>query len=127
MKYRISIVGYGNIGRFALEAVEAAHGYVLTGVEGAGLFFGEDPAGTAPIIPVAGSIGELEEVDIALLCVPSRSVPECPEILAAGINTVDNYDIHGSGAPEEEAGPGGPGSTTYVSVISAGWDRGRTR
>ena len=112
MKYRIAIVGYGNIGRFALEAVEAAADFVLAGVVRRASSLGKIPPELRDY-PVAGSIGELGKVDVALLCVPSRSVPEyAREILAAGINTVDSYDIHGELVRLKKELTRWPGSTT---------------
>jgi hypothetical protein len=51
---------------------------------------------TAQGYNLVSSIEELPDVDVALLCIPTRAVPEvAPKILALGINTVDSYDIHG--------------------------------
>ena len=55
---------------------------------------GEQPAELVGV-PVAASLKELGLVDVALLCTPTRAVPEmAAEILKQGINTVDSYDIH---------------------------------
>lgn len=124
MKYRIAIVGYGNIGRFALEAVEAAADFEVAGVVRRAASLGKNPPELRDY-PVVGSIGELGKVDAALLCVPSRSVPEyAREILAAGINTVDSYDIHGELVHLKKELDPVAREHNCVSVISAGWDPG---
>lgn len=124
MQYRIAIVGYGKIGRFALEAVEAAADFVLAGVVRRPASLGENPPELRGY-PVATSLADLEKVDVALLCVPSRSVPEyAREILSAGINTVDCYDLHGELVRlKKELDPVAK-EHNCVSVISAGWDPG---
>lgn len=121
-KKRIAIVGYGNIGRYSLEAIETAPDFEIAGI------VRRNPADREDIpaeIPVVGSIKELQNVDVAILATPTRSVEEhAKEILAMGINTVDSFDIHGQ-IPElrkrlDEASKAG----NAVSVLSAGWDPG---
>ncbi len=119
---RAAIVGYGNIGRYALQALEAAEDFEPAGVvrrDAANR--GDIPAG----IPVVSSITELKDVDVAILSTPTRKVEEhAREILAMGINTVDSFDIHSS-IPALRAALG-PVAREHgaVSVISAGWDPG---
>ena len=122
-KIRAAIVGYGNIGKFALEAIEAAPDFELAGVirrNGA-----EGKPTELNNYPVVKNIKELENVDVAILATPTRSVEKyAKEILAMGINTVDSFDIH-TGIVElrrsldKAAKEGG-----VVSIISAGWDPG---
>lgn len=119
---RIAIVGYGNIGRYSLEAIDAAPDFEIAGI------VRRNPSDRGDIpadIPVVGSIKELKDVDVAILATPTRSVEEyAKEILAMGINTVDSFDIHGQ-IPElrkrlnKYAKEG-----NAVSVLSAGWDPG---
>lgn len=121
-KIRAAVVGYGNIGRFTIEALEVAPDFEIAGVVRRDASKREDiPAE----IPVVGSIDELTDVDVAILATPTRKVEEfAKEILAKGINTVDSFDIHGQipalrkslGEVAREHGK--------VSVISAGWDPG---
>ncbi len=121
-KIRAAVVGYGNIGKFTLEALAAAPDFEIAGVVRRDASKREDiPAE----IPVVASIDELKDVDVAILATPTRKVEEyATEILAKGINTVDSFDIHGQIAGlrkrlGEEAKKYGK-----VSVISAGWDPG---
>lgn len=122
-KIKVAIVGYGNIGKYALEAVQAS-----TDMECAGVVRRSGSAdGIAGLsgIRVVADISELGKVDVAILAVPSRRVEEnASKYLAMGISTVDSFDIHtqicnlrSTLAPLAE-------SNGAVSIISAGWDPG---
>lgn len=122
-KVRAAIVGYGNIGKYVLEALQAASDFEIAGVvRRAGA---EDKPVELNEYTVVKDIKELQGVDVAILCTPTRSVEKyAKEILALGIHTVDSFDIHtgildlrrelGACAKEHKA----------VSIISAGWDPG---
>lgn len=122
-KVRAAIVGYGNIGKYVLEALQAASDFEIAGVvRRAGA---EDKPVELNGYTVVKDIKELQGVDVAILCTPTRSVEKyAKEILALGIHTVDSFDIHtgildlrrelGTCAKEHKA----------VSIISAGWDPG---
>lgn len=128
-KIRIAIVGYGNIGRYAVEAVQEAPDMELAGVIRRASSAQGDKPPELEGIPVVADVAALEaegKVHVALLCGPSRSIPEvAPLYLSRGIHTVDSYDIHGQKLWElreslSDAGKGG-GS---VAILSAGWDPG---
>lgn len=122
MKKRIAIVGYGNIGRFTLEAVEASPDFEIAGV------IRRNPSDRGDIpaeIPVVGSIKELKDVDVAILATPTRSVEQhAKEILAMGINTVDSFDIHTQIPELRKRLDADAKAGNAVSVLSAGWDPG---
>ena len=87
---KAAVLGYGNVGKAAIEAVNAAPDFELAGVISRKL-----QKGSLGEIPVVRSVDELEDVQVVLLCVPSRKVPDiAEEILLKGISTVDCYDIH---------------------------------
>lgn len=119
---RIAIVGYGNIGRYSLEAIEAAPDFEIAGI------VRRNPADRGDIpadIPVVGSIKDLKDVDVAILATPTRSVEEyAKEILAIGINTVDSFDIHGQIPELRKRLDKYAKEGNAVSVLSAGWDPG---
>ena len=121
-KKRLAIVGYGNIGRFTLDAVEAAPDFEIAGI------VRRNPADRGDIpaeIPVVGSIKDLKDVDVAVLATPTRSVEEhANEILAMGINTVDSFDIHTQIPALRKRLDEKAKSGNAVSVLSAGWDPG---
>ena len=120
---RVAIVGYGNIGRFALEAVQAAPDMECAGVV--------RRSGSAEGIPelrdikVVADIAELGKVDVAILATPSRKVRENAEkYLCMGISTVDSFDIHTEIPALRAALAPIARDNSAVSVISAGWDPG---
>lgn len=104
---KVAILGYGNIGRAAEQAIKAAPDMEL-----AGIYHHND------------SLDDLQ-ADAVLLCTPTREVEEFAKaLLQKGICTVDSFDIHQhiydlrqSLKPVAEA-------HKAVSVISAGWDPG---
>ena len=121
-KIRAAIVGYGNIGSYVLEALQAAPDFEVAGVVRRDAT--NVPAGLKDYV-VVSDIAQIKDVDVAILCTPTRSVESyASKILAMGINTVDSFDIHTeiSGLHKrlgEVAKKHGK-----VSVISAGWDPG---
>ena len=93
-KIRAAVVGYGNIGRFSIEALEAAPDFEIAGVVRRNV--AEIPAELAPY-KVVTDIRELGHVDVAILATPTREVEKYAlEYPAMGINTVDSFDIHTS-------------------------------
>jgi diaminopimelate dehydrogenase len=122
-KIKVAIVGYGNIGRYSLEAVEAAPDMECAGVvrrNGSAEGFPELAA-----YKVVSDIRELGKVDVAILATPSRKVKENAEkYLAMGINTVDSFDIHTDICALRAALDPLAKANGAVSIISAGWDPG---
>ena len=120
-KVRAAIVGYGNIGRFTLEALQAAEDFEIAGIVSRRAKTGETKEG----VPVVRSITELKDVDVAILCAGSREVEKyAAEILPLGINTVDSFDIHSEIAATRKRLDVIAKKAGKVSVISAGWDPG---
>ena len=125
-KVRAAIVGYGNIGHYVLEALQAAPDFEIAGVvRRAGA---ENKPAELNDYAVVKDIKELQGIDVAILCTPTRSVESyAKEILALGINTVDSFDIHtGITALRRELGACAK-EHGAVSIISAGWDPGSHR
>ncbi len=122
-KVRAAIVGYGNIGHYVLDALQAAPDFEIAGVvRRAGSE--SKPDELAPY-PVVKSIKELNDVDVAILCTPTRSVEAyAKEILALGIHTVDSYDIHTGISGLRRSLDAEAKKNNAVSIISAGWDPG---
>lgn len=119
---KVAIIGYGNIGKFALQAVQAAPDMELMGIVRRDAT--NIPAELASI-KVASSIDDLGKVDVAILCGPSRSVPQtAAELLAKGICTVDSFDIHTDiWALSQQLEPIAKANNA-AAIISAGWDPG---
>ena len=121
-KIRAAIVGYGNIGRYVLEALQAAPDFEVAGVIRRNP--NEVPA-ELQAYTVTDSISKLQDVDVAILATPTRKVEEyAKEILAMGINTVDSFDIHTGIADLRRSLDSVAKAHNAVSVISAGWDPG---
>ncbi len=124
-KIRVAVVGYGNIGKYAVEAVHEASDMELAGVVRRKSSVGEAPLELIGV-SVVSDVKELGKVDVALLCGPTRSIPETAEqYLALGINTVDSFDIHGDALwnLRQQLDKAGKKHNT-VSIVSAGWDPG---
>lgn len=121
-KIRAAIVGYGNIGKYVLEALQTAPDFEIAGIV-------RRDASNIPAelkeYTVTEDIASLQQVDVAILCTPTRKVEAFAEkALALGINTVDSFDIHtqiwelkcrlDTVAKQHNA----------VSITAAGWDPG---
>ena len=122
-KIKVAIIGYGNIGKYTLEAVQASADMECVGVvrrNGA-----ENKPAELAEVPVVKNITDLKGVQVAILATPTRKVEEyAKQCLALGINTVDSFDIHTKivdlrRSLDKEAKAHGA-----VSIISAGWDPG---
>ena len=121
-KIRAAIVGYGNIGKYVLEALEAASDFEVAGVVRRNP---EDIPDELKAYAVVDSITKLDKVDVAVLATPTRKVEEfAKEILSLGINTEDSYDIHGGIADLRRSLDAVAKAHNTVAVISAGWDPG---
>lgn len=89
---KAAVVGYGNIGRFVIDALHAAPDFEIAGVVRRSA---ANPPAELEGIKVVTDIRELGKVDVAILCTPTREVEKyASEYLAMGINTVDSFDIH---------------------------------
>lgn len=124
-RIRVAVIGYGNVGRFAVEALQAAPDMEVAGVVEQPSFTHSSKLLDLMDIPMVTSIQELEQVQVALLCTPTRSVPDmAKEILSMGINTVDCFDIHNNLADLRLELQEVARAHNTVAVISAGWDPG---
>ncbi|MBR0533647.1 MAG: diaminopimelate dehydrogenase [Bacteroidales bacterium] len=121
-KIRAAVVGYGNIGKFALEALQAAEDFEIAGVVRRNA--SDVPASLAGI-PVVSSLKDLKDVEVAILATPTRKVEQYAlEALSLGINTVDSFDIHTKVPALRKTLGEAARKAGKVSVISAGWDPG---
>jgi diaminopimelate dehydrogenase len=122
-KIRAAVVGYGNIGHYTIQALEAAPDFEIAGVvrrKG-----GENKPKELEPYEVVSDIRELKDVDVAILATPTRSCEEyAKKILPLGINTVDSFDIHTNIVDYRATLM--PICKEYgrVAVIAAGWDPG---
>lgn len=122
-KIRAAVVGYGNIGRYSVQALEAAPDFEIAGI------VRRNGANNKPAelndYPVVADIAELSDVDVAILATPTRSCEAyAKQILARGINTVDSFDIHTQICQYRAALTPICKESNAVAVIAAGWDPG---
>lgn len=121
---KAAIIGYGNIGKAVLEALQTANDFSLVGVVRR-TASGENPPELNGI-EVVDDIQKLSvKPDVAILCTPTRKVPEYAKAyLAMGINTVDSFDIHTAIWELKQELEQVAKANGTVAVISAGWDPG---
>ena len=121
-KTRAAIVGYGNIGKYVLNALSAAPDFELAGVVRRDVSQVPDEL---KAFPVVSDLGELTDVDVAILCTPTRKVEEyASRALELGINTVDSFDINTQISGLRSRLDVLAKKNGKVSIISAGWDPG---
>ena len=123
-KISVAIVGWGNVGRGCKRAISECSDLVLAGVvRRASSLKYEDPDLENTL--VVSDITELEHVDVAILCIPSREVPErVKQYHELGISTIDSYDEHSNIASVRRDLDISAKSKKVVSIIGAGWDPG---
>ncbi|KGN79290.1 oxidoreductase [Porphyromonas cangingivalis] len=121
-KIRIAVVGLGNIGRYAIEAIEASQDCELVGIVRRSVT--ELPPQYQKYTQVT-DISELGKVDVAIISQPTRAVPEvASSILAKGINTVDSFDIHGEIVSLRRNLDAVAKANGTRAILAAGWDPG---
>ena len=79
-KIRAAVVGYGNIGKFVIEALEEAPDFEIAGVVRRDA--SNVPAALEQYV-VTDDIKKLKDVDVAILATPTRKVEEQPAAEAA--------------------------------------------
>ena len=89
-KIRAAIVGYGNIGRYVLEALQAAPDFEVAGVIRRNP--NEVPA-ELQAYTVTDSITKLQDVDVAILATPTRKVEEYAKEILAMASTPWMFDF----------------------------------
>ncbi len=105
--YRIALIGYGNIGRAAEQAILSSSDMELSGV-----YHHNDSL-------------DAIDADVVLLCTPTREVEKfATKLLQKGICTVDSFDIHGQILSLRASLSSVASAHNAVSVVSAGWDPG---
>ena len=122
-KIRAAVVGYGNIGKSVVEALQAAPDFEIAGIirrNGA-----ENKPAELASYEVVKDITELKDVDVAIVASPTRQVEvQAKKILAMGINTVDSFDIHTQITSLRRSLGETAKANNSVAIISAGWDPG---
>lgn len=121
-KIRAAIVGYGNIGHFVLDALQVAPDFEIAGIVRRRV--SEVPMELSAY-PVVSSLDELKDVDVAILCTPTREVEHFAiKALEKDIRTVDSFDIHTQICDLRKTLDAAAKKYNSVAIISAGWDPG---
>ncbi len=120
----IAIVGFGNVGQYAFDAVQAAPDMTVTCIATPRKIRVPEPLQHL-WVPGIENISDLGAVDVALLCTPSRLVPDTAEaLLSMGISTVDSFDIHADIPSVRRRLDAAAKQHATAAVLSAGWDPG---
>ncbi|MFO8059249.1 MAG: diaminopimelate dehydrogenase [Bacillota bacterium] len=122
-KLRVAVVGYGNVGKSAVAAVQLTPDMEVAGVVRRRAV---RPPGLSADIPITEDVGELTGVDVAVLTVPSRIAPDYAQrCLPAGVSTVDSFDLHGDEIWRHVREMGRMAEQGRAcAVVAAGWDPG---
>ena len=124
-KIRVAVVGYGNVAREAVHAIQVAPDMEMVAV----VIRNPEKIETTKKesgLPVVLDVPSLEKVDVAILAIASRAVPEAaPVYLEHGICTVDCYDIHGESMMELRRSLNTSAiKGNSAALVGAGWDPG---
>ncbi|MCD6144322.1 diaminopimelate dehydrogenase [Thermococcus sp.] len=130
-KIKIGIIGFGNVGQYAYLGVEEQKDMEVRGIFVRDVqkykekYMQSYPKACELMYSLTEIPSLKEELDVCLLCIPSRSVPETTfSLLKLGINTTDSYDIHNKIWEYKEKATSIAKENNSVAIISAGWDPG---
>lgn len=123
-KISVAIVGWGNVGRGCKRAISECSDLVLAGVVRRPSTVKNEES-ELQNTRVVSDITKLKNVDVALLCIPSREVPErIRQYQELGISTVDSYDEHDKILAVRKDLAINAQVKKTVNIIGAGWDPG---
>lgn len=118
---KAAVVGYGNIGRYVIEALNEATDFEIAGVVRRNT---TDIPDELKSYRVTDDLSQID-ADVAILCTPTRKVEEYAlQALELGMNTVDSFDIHSEIVNLRRSLNAKACEKGRVSIISAGWDPG---
>lgn len=114
---KVAIVGFGNIGKSVYEALSASEDFLLKYIV--------ETREIAVDVPLLRNVSELNDIDVAILCLPSRTVPDiASSLLSRGICTVDSYDIHSNIFEVRSKLDKIAKDNNCAAITAAGWDPG---
>ncbi|MFE8698732.1 diaminopimelate dehydrogenase [Cytobacillus sp. FJAT-53684] len=123
---KIGIVGYGNLGRGVVAAIEQS-----TDMEIAGIFTRRAPESISvhnpnlKVLPISQAEEWKDEIDVMILCGGSATdLPEQGPQFAQMFNTVDSYDTHAKIPEYFDSVNKAATESGKTSIISVGWDPG---
>ncbi|MDD3833544.1 MAG: diaminopimelate dehydrogenase [Oscillospiraceae bacterium] len=114
---KTAIVGFGNIGKAAYQAISNSDDFSLECIV--------ETREITVDVPLIRSVAELDNIDVAILCLPSRSVLDiASSILSKGICTVDSFDIHTNIVEVRSKLDVIAKQHDCAAITAAGWDPG---
>ncbi len=117
---RVAVFGYGNVGKAAVEACLASKDIELVSIVDT-----RSAGSTVSGIEIIPDMSGLPDIDVAVLALPSRAVPDVAgALLKKGVCTVDGFDIHTEIGALRDRLSGVAKSSGAVSITAAGWDPG---
>lgn len=123
-KISVAIVGWGNVGRGCKRAIEECSDLILAGVVRRPTTVSQDEI-ELQNTRVVSDITKLKDVDVALLCIPSREVLEKIKYYQGlGYSTVDSFDEHEKIVSVRKECDITAKAKKVVSITGAGWDPG---
>jgi len=124
----VAVHGLGNIGRHVIDSLCAAPDFSCLGVIRRATSLGtrqHELRGIQEFSSLDRLVAQKGKPDVAILCNPSRAVPETAlEYLAMGIRTVDSFDIHSEISSLVQQIEPVVKKTGSAAIIAAGWDPG---
>ncbi len=127
-KIKVCVHGLGNIGKYAIEAVEAASDMECVGVVRRAASIGKNPfdlRGVDEFSSVEDLIKAKGKPDVCLIATPSRHAFDDDSLyLKHGISTVDSFDIHTEISDIVTKLDKVAKENNVTAVTAAGWDPG---
>ncbi len=125
-KLNIAVMGYGNVSKGAIEAIESAPDMNFLGVIEERDYWRDLYCKEAPHVKFFKRVEDLESVDVVVLGVITSVVKEKGlELLERGVNIVDSFDVHGDKLLQLKAAFFQKATlNNAVSISAAGWDPG---
>jgi len=124
----VAVHSLGNIGGHVIDSLCAAPDFTCLGVIRRASSLGANPRALRGMqdFPSFDSLAAQKgKPDVAILCSPSRAVPETAlEYLAKGVRTVDSFDIHNEIVPLVQQLDPVAKKTGSAAITAAGWDPG---
>ncbi|RLL43844.1 diaminopimelate dehydrogenase [Oceanobacillus piezotolerans] len=125
-KIKIGIVGYGNLGKGAVEAIKQTEDMELVAI-----FSRRDPESlkladpNVKAVHISNASDYKDEIDVMLLCGGSATdLPEQTPHFASMFNTVDSFDTHAKIPEFYQSVNEAATKNNTTAIISVGWDPG---
>ncbi|KOP70931.1 diaminopimelate dehydrogenase [Cytobacillus solani] len=123
---KIGIVGYGNLGRGVVSAIEQSSDMIVEGI-----FTRRAPESISvnnpnlKVLHISQAEAYKDEIDVMILCGGSATdLPEQGPQFARAFNTVDSFDTHAKIPEYFDSVDKAARENGKTSIISVGWDPG---